>query len=220
MIDLDDEQLVKIVTEVVETLLNNQNKEDTDQIPIGVSNRHVHVSQEDLEVLFGKGANLHVLKDLSQPGQYACDETVTLVGPKGVFEKVRILGPSRNQTQVEVALSDCFKLGIKAPIKESGDLAGSAGITLVGPVGSVTLDEGCIVAKNHIHMHTLDGMKFGVKDGDKVNVKTTGPRSLIFGDVTVRVSDKYQLEMHVDLDEANAASLKNGDTVQVIKSMD
>lgn len=207
-----NEELIKLITSAVYKELNKGNG-----IPIGVSNRHVHLSQKDLQTLFGKDAYLNMLRDLSQPGQYACEETVTLVGPKGVIKKVRVLGPLRGETQVEIAVSDCFKLGIKAPIRDSGVTKGSAGVTLVGTNGAVTLKEGCIVAARHIHMHTLDAQKFGVKDGDKVNVKTSGLRAVVFLDALVRVSDKYRLEMHIDIDEANAASLNNGDIVNIIQ---
>jgi putative phosphotransacetylase len=224
---MNEKQLIEVVTEVVYKHLKNQKKDkiecqilDKDTIPIGISNRHVHLSQGDLETLFGKDANLCIFKELSQPGQYACVETVTLVGPKGVIEKVRVLGPTRDKTQVEISLSECFKLGIQAPIRDSGQLQGSAGLTLVGPEGSVRLNEGTIITARHIHMHTSDALRFGVKDGDKVNVKTSGQRVMVFLEVLVRVSDKYKLEMHVDIDEANAASLKNGDNVQIIRSID
>lgn len=224
---MNEKQLIEIITEVVYKYLNGQKKDkieckivDKDTIPIGISNRHVHLSQDDLEVLFGKDANLCIFKNLSQPGQYACVETVTLVGPKGVIEKVRVLGPTRSKTQVEISVSDCFKLGIQAPIRDSGFLQGSSGLTLVGNAGSVTINEGVIIAAKHIHMHTSDAQRFNVKDGDKVNVKTSGQRLMIFLEVLVRVSDKYKLEMHVDIDEANAAFLRNEDTVQIVKFSD
>ena len=181
------------------------------EVPLGISNRHVHLSQDHLEKLFGEGSQLTKAKDLSQPGQFAANETVMLVGPKGVIEKVRVLGPVRKQTQVEITITDSFKLGVKAPLRDSGDLAGSAPITIVGPKGTVVLQEGAIVAARHIHMHTSDAEKLGLKDGDKVSVRAKGPRGIIFGDVLVRVSDNYSLEMHVDTDEANAVGLRNGD---------
>ncbi len=156
-------------------------------------------------------------RDLSQPGQFACEEKVTLVGPRGVIENVRVLGPARKQSQVEISITDSFKLGVQAPIRDSGDLQGSAGITMVGPAGSVTLKEGCIVAARHIHMHTTDARRFGVKDGDRVNVKATGPRGVVFSQVLIRVSENYRLEMHLDVDEANAAALKNGDKVEIVQ---
>ncbi len=183
------------------------------EVPLGISNRHVHLSQDHLEKLFGEGSQLTKAKDLSQPGQFAANETVMLVGPKGVIEKVRVLGPVRKQTQVEITITDSFKLGVKAPLRDSGDLVGSAPITIVGPKGTVVLQEGAIVAARHIHMHTSEAEKLGLKDGDKVSVRAKGPRGIIFGDVLVRVSDNYSLEMHVDTDEANAVGLRNGDVL-------
>lgn len=190
--------------------------EDDMLVPVGVSNRHIHLSQEDFETLFGKGAEMTHFKDLSQPGQFACKEVMTLVGPGGAIERVRLLGPARKQTQVEVSVADCFKLGIKAPLRDSGDLAGSAPLTIVGPKGSVNIPEGCIIALKHIHMHTSDAERFGLKDKDHVNVQICGERKLMFQEVLIRVSDKFKLEMHVDMDEANAASLSNGDKVKIV----
>lgn len=225
---MDNSALVKLVTEMVaeelkkvnivqENAVQSINKLTKDKfMPIGISNRHVHLSPEHVEMLFNQDHKLTRLKDLSQPGQYACQETVTLVGPKGVLENVRVLGPTRGSTQVEISISDCFKLGIKAPIRDSGDLKGSAGVSVVGPAGSVTIPEGCIIASRHIHMHTGDASRFGLKDGDRVSVRAQGPRGVTYADVLVRVSDKYKLEMHVDLDEANAVGLKNGDLVELL----
>jgi putative phosphotransacetylase len=218
---LNKEELVAVVTEVVSKKLKESQKQteknkSAEKIPVGVSNRHIHLSREDLKTLFGPEAELTKLKDLSQPGQFASEQRVTLVGPKGTIEKVRVLGPVRNKTQVEISVSDCFKLGVQAPIRDSGDLKESAGITIVGPVGSVTVDEGCIIAARHIHMHPNDAKIFNVKDGDHVNVRVSGPRGMVFYEVLVRVSDKYKLEMHLDMDEANAACLLNGDTVELI----
>lgn len=216
---MDKEQLVKLVTDAVMAQLaleRDQRKQEDKLIPIGISNRHVHLSREDLETLFGANAELTKFRDLSQPGQFAAEQKVTLVGPKGVIENVRVLGPVRHETQVEISVSDCFKLGVRAPIRSSGDLAGSAGVTLVGPKGSVTLKEGVIIAERHIHMDPRSAATFGVKDGDRVNVRTTGSRALTFSEVLVRVSDKYKLEMHVDIEEANAAFLKNGDMVEIL----
>ncbi|AEG59968.1 phosphate propanoyltransferase [Desulforamulus ruminis] len=195
------------------------NPEEITPIPVtvGISARHVHLTREDVDTLFGPGYELKKFKELSQPDQYACEETVTVVGPKGVIEKVRILGPERKQSQVELSISDCFKLGIKAPLRDSGDLSGSSSVTLVGPVGSVTIKEGAIIAARHIHMHTSDAEKYGLEDRDRIYVRAKGPRGIIFGDVLVRVSDKYKLEMHVDTDEGNAVGLRNGDTVYAYK---
>lgn len=189
------------------------------KITVGVSNRHIHLSQEDLEVLFGKGHVLTPTKDLTQPGQYACEETVQLVGPKSTFPSVRVLGPTRKQTQIEISVTDSFALGIKnVPIRDSGDLKGSQGCKLVGPAGEVDLTEGVIVAKRHIHMTTEQAKYYGVKDKDLVSVRTVeNDRQLTFSNVLVRVSDSYALEMHVDIDEANAALLRNGDQVELVK---
>jgi putative phosphotransacetylase len=179
-------------------------------IPVGVSARHVHLSKEDLETLFGAGYELTVRKDLSQPGQFASEETVEVVGPKRSFPKVRILGPVRSKTQVELSLTDCFSIGVKAPIRESGDIAGSGSVKLIGPKGEVTIPEGVIVAARHIHMVPEEAEKFGLKDKQKVSVKTEGERGLIFNNVVVRVREDFALELHLDTDEANAAGLSNG----------
>ncbi len=175
---------------------------------IETSARHVHVTQDVLEALFGAGAQLTVKKELSQPGQFASNQKVSVVGPKGSLN-CSILGPCRNVNQVEVSFSDARALGVQAPVRESGDVKGSAPCKLVGPAGEVELSEGVIVAKRHIHMTPADAENFGVKNGDIVSVKVlneTG-RQLVFGDTVVRVSDKYALAMHVDTDEANAGAL-------------
>ncbi|KAF2955377.1 phosphate propanoyltransferase [Marinitoga sp. 38H-ov] len=185
-------------------------------IVVGVSNRHVHLSKEDLEILFGKDYKLHPMKDLKQPGQYAAEEVVTLVGPKGSIERVRVLGPVRKETQIEISQSDAFKLGVKAPVRDSGDLDGTPGIKIIGPKGEVETKKGLILAKRHIHMLPEDAEIYGVKDKDLVYVIVeSGDRKLIFGDVLVRVSPKYSLEFHVDTDEANAALIKTGDIVKI-----
>lgn len=186
-------------------------------IPVGLSNRHLHLSKEHIDILFGEGYELTNFKDLSQPGQYASNEKVDIVGPKGTLKGVRVLGPARPETQIEISLSDGFILGVKAPVRNSGDLTGSPGVKIVGPKGEVELEEGVIAAARHIHMHTSDAEKFGVKDKDIVKIKVDGERGLIFDNVLVRVKDSYALEMHVDLDEGNAACLKNGSEVEIIK---
>ncbi|SKC79371.1 phosphate propanoyltransferase [Maledivibacter halophilus] len=186
-------------------------------VPVGLSNRHIHLSKEDIETLFGKGYELTNFKDLSQPGQYACEEKVDIVGPKGTLKGVRVLGPARGKTQIEISMSDGFVLGVKAPVRDSGDLAGSPGAKIVGPKGEVEIEEGIIVAARHIHMHTTDGERFGVKDKDIVKVPVEGKRGLIFDNVLVRVSPNYALEFHIDLEEGNAAGLKNGNMVEIIK---
>ena len=187
--------------------------------PVGVSNRHIHLSKEHVEILFGKGYELTPLKDLSQPGQYACKEVLTIVGPAmRPIENVRVLGPVRKASQVEISRTDSFVLKVKPPVRESGDIAGSAPITIIGPKGVVTLQEGCIIANRHIHMHTDDAVRFGVKDGDYIDVDvTSGERRTRWFDVQVRVSPKFALEMHVDTDDANAVGIGNGARVCVVK---
>lgn len=222
--DMNNEQLVATITKSVLRQLQEQGSrtgtlgaKPTEAIPVGISNRHLHLSQADASILFGPSAKLTVFKDLSQPGQFACSEKVLLVGPKGVIEGVRVLGPTRSQTQVEIAPSDAIKLGIKPPIRDSGDLIGSAGLTIVGPAGAVTLQEGVIIAARHIHMHTADAARFGVVDKQRVSIRYTGPRGVTFHEVLIRVSSKFAIEMHLDIDEANAGCINNGDKVELVK---
>ena len=186
-------------------------------LPIALSNRHIHLSKEHVDILFGKDYELTKMKDLSQPGQFASNEKVDVVGPKGTIKGVRVLGPTRPNTQLEISLADGFILGVNPPIKDSGDIAGSPGARLVGPNGEVELTEGIIAAARHIHMGLDDAKKFDVVDKEKVKIKTPGERSLIFENVLVRVNEAYDLEMHVDVDEGNAANVKNGDMVELIK---
>ncbi|MDI9520004.1 MAG: phosphate propanoyltransferase [Bacillota bacterium] len=172
---------------------------------VETSARHAHVSQKDLETLFGPGAELTAKKELSQPGQFASEQKITVVGPRGQMS-MSILGPTRKETQVEISLTDARTLGLKPPVRESGDTKGSAGCKIVGPAGEIDLAEGVIVAKRHIHMTPEDAEKFGVKDKDVVGVKVdTDGRSLVFGETVVRVSPTYALAMHIDTDESNAA---------------
>lgn len=187
------------------------------QLPIALSNRHIHLSQEHLEILFGKGHELCKTKDLSQPGQYACEEKVDLVGPKRTITGIRVLGPVRGATQLELSVSDAFTLGIKPMVRNSGDIEDTPGAKLIGPKGEIELHRGLIVAARHIHMHTSDAEDFGVADKDIVSIKVPGPRGLVFDNVLVRVSDQYALEMHVDVEEGNAAGIKNGQMVELIK---
>ncbi|HAY99153.1 MAG TPA: phosphate propanoyltransferase [Mesotoga sp.] len=190
-------------------------------IKSGVSNRHLHLSEEDIGRLFGSGHQLTPIKDLGQPGQFACDEKVILVGPKGAITGVRVLGPARKATQIEVSRTDAFSLGIKPPIKDSGDHAGTAGLTIVGPKGTVVLNSGVMLAKRHIHMTPEDAEVYGVKDKDIVMVyaEGEGTRRVIFDDVLVRVHSSYALEFHVDVDEANAAIINNNDPVYIIEEL-
>ena len=189
-----------------------------DTVPVGVSNRHIHLSTADLATLFGEGYELTPVKDLSQPGQFACKETLTIIGPSlRPIENVRVLGPVRKASQVEISRTDSFVLKVKPPVRESGDIAGSAPITIVGPKGVVTLKEGCIIANRHIHMSEEEGAAFGLKDGDYVTVEASGERRTTFYDVQVRVNKAFRLEMHIDTDDANAAGIGNGTKVKVIK---
>lgn len=181
------------------------------KILIETSARHVHVTEADLETLFGKGYKLTPKKNLSQPGQFASEERVLLRGPKNELKGVSILGPCRGATQIEISLTDARTLGVSAAIRESGDIEGTSGITIVGPAGELTVDKGVIAAKRHIHMTPADAEEFGVSDKQIVSVKVdTDGRSLIFGDIVVRVSSSYALAMHIDTDESNAAAIKPG----------
>lgn len=187
------------------------------KVMVETSARHIHVSQQDLETLFGAGYQLTKKKDLSQPGQYACAERVDVVGPKKTLAGVSILGPTRKSTQVEISLTDARSIGVSAPIRESGDTAGSAACKLVGPAGEVELAEGVIVAKRHIHMTSADAAEFGLTDKQVVSVKIdSADRSTVFGDVVVRVSDSFALAMHIDTDEANAACAFAGTEGEII----
>lgn len=188
-----------------------------EKVPVGISGRHIHVSREHLDILYGEGYQLHSIKALSQPGQFASQETVDLVGEKGSFKNVRILGPERKKTQIEVALTDAIKLGVNPPVRDSGDIAGSPGLTIVGPKGTVKIEEGVIAAKRHIHMTPEDAQRFGVQDKQIVKVRLGGERALIFDEVLIRVSDQYKLEMHIDTDEGNASMAKTGDWVEIVR---
>lgn len=175
------------------------------KVLVETSARHVHLCQADIEALFGAGHELTEKKPLSQPGQYACEERVTLVGPKREIANVIVLGPARPATQVEISLTDARTLGVEAKVRESGDIAGTAGIKLVGPAGEVEIAEGVIAAKRHIHLSPEDAEKFGVSDKEIVSVKIESERTTVFGDVVVRVSPKFAPAMHIDTDESNAA---------------
>ncbi|MZJ27080.1 phosphate propanoyltransferase [Collinsella sp. BIOML-A4] len=186
-------------------------------VSVGVSGRHVHLSQEDLEALFGAGYELTPIKELSQPGQFAAKETVTLVGPKGVIERVRVLGPVRPSTQVEVLRGDTFKLGVPACVRMSGKLEGTPGITLAGPHGTVALSQGVIVAARHIHMTCDEAAKRGLHDGQIVSIAFGGERGGRLDNVVVRANNTSALDCHIDTEEANAFGIKNGSVVEIIK---
>lgn len=211
MNDIDD--IVNEVLKQIGEVLPNKDK----TFVIEGSGRHVHLCRQDIERLFGEGYELTKVKKLSQPGQFACQERVNLVGPKGMLTNVVILGPEREYSQVEVSLTDARLLGVKAPTRESGDLKGSAGIIIVNKDRHIALEEGCIVAKRHVHVAEADAARLGVTNGQIVKVKTHTDRPLIFDDVVIRVSPKYQTFMHIDFDEANACDLKNGDLGEIIE---
>ncbi|MBS1144308.1 MAG: acetate kinase [Proteobacteria bacterium] len=209
----DDERLV--AWESLRAIERNQllleaQAEETPAIPVEISAHHVHLAQADVEALFGPGHQLTPMHELSQPGQFACEEQVHLVGPKGRIAKVRVLGPTRKETQVEIAMTEQFKLGIQPPIRQSGDLAGTPGITLEGPHGSTTIERGVVCAQRHIHMSPEDALRFRVRDNYVVRVRIEGERQLIFGDVVVRVNPAFRLAMHIDTDEGNAGNIHTG----------
>lgn len=188
------------------------------EVLVETSARHVHVSQQDLDTLFGKGYALTKKKDLSQPGQFACAERVDIVGPKKTLAGVSILGPVRPDTQVELSLTDARSIGVAAPVRESGDIAGSGACKIVGPCGEVEIAAGVIAAKRHIHMTTADAVRMGLADKQVVSVKMPSEgRATVFGDVVVRVSDSYALAMHIDTDESNAAGVTPGAMGEIIK---
>ena len=208
---------VELITRMVMEALNQKNESKGGYlVPVGVSARHVHLTQGHVEILFGTGYQLTKKKEL-MGGQFASNELVTIVGLKlRAIENVRILGPARGRSQVEISATDAVKLGVKAPIRESGDVAGSAPIALVGPKGALYLTEGCIVAKRHIHMAPKDAIAAGVSDGDMVSVKAENERGTVFHEVKIRVDESFTLEMHIDTDEANAAKIATGDSGRVI----
>ena len=199
-----------IIKEVLEEIIS-------DDVVIGVSNRHIHLYQKDLEILFGKDYKLSKMKDMKQPGQFATNEKVDIIGPKGNFTGVRIIGPVRKETQVEISITDSFKLGLTPPIRQSGDLEGTPGIKIVGPKGEIEIPRGVIVAGRHIHIPKYIADIRGYKNGEIVKVETYGERKIIMCNVVLRVGDKMAKEMHIDVDEANAAGLKNNDYVKIIR---
>ncbi|MDF2651914.1 MAG: acetate kinase [Paenibacillus sp.] len=186
------------------------------EVIVGVSSRHIHLTREHADVLFGKGYRLEKLKSLRQPGQYACEETVIVTGPKGSIPNVRVLGPERSYTQLEISKTDGYVLGVSTEVRDSGDIDNTPGIKVTGPKGTLILDKGVIIPFRHLHLHPSNAEELGVKDKDLVAVKTNGDRMVILENVLCRVSDKYMLEFHIDTDEANASGLRTGDLVQII----
>lgn len=213
---MEDNQIELITRMVLNVLQEKQSGKAGYAVPVGVSARHIHLTKDHVEQLFGKGYELTKKKDL-MGGQFAANETVTIVGLKlRAIENVRILGPVRKASQVEVSATDAIKLGVKVPIRESGNIKGSAPIAVVGPKGAIYLEEGCIIAKRHIHMSPTDAMAAGVKDGDLVSVKVEDERETVFHQVQIRVDHSFTLEMHIDTDEANAAKITCGQMVTIL----
>ena len=214
---MDTNNIEQITRLVIDAINRNENKNSGFLVPIGVSARHIHLTQEHVEALFGPGYHLTKKKDL-MGGQFASNETCTIVGLKlRAIENVRILGPVRKASQVEVSATDAIRLGMKVPVRESGNVKGSAPIAIIGPKGALYLKEGCIVAMRHIHMSPKDALAAGVKDGDIVSVKADNDRGTIFNHVKIRVDESFTLEMHIDTDEANASQISQGDTVTIIR---
>lgn len=215
---MERQEIESLTRMIVASIQKNQKKGDGFLVPVGVSNRHIHLSQADVETLFGPGHQLTKKKEL-MGGQFACEECCTIVGLKlRAIENVRVLGPARKATQVEISSTDARKLGISVPVRESGDTAGSAPIAIVGPKGAVYCKEGCIVAARHIHMAPADAARCGVSDGDYVSVSVDNERGTTFDRVKIRVDESFTLEMHIDTDEANASEIRQGDYAAIRRS--
>ena len=190
------------------------------KVNVGISNKHAHLSEDDLAKLFGAGHKLTVKKVLKQPDQFAAEETVDVTGPKGTLKAIRVLGPTRKESQIELSMTDARTIGLTLPVRESGVLDGSPGVKLTGPAGEITTAKGAIIAVRHIHLSKTEAVEAGIKDKDWVTVKTSGTRPLIFEDVLIRSGDAHINEMHIDTDEANASGLKTGSTVQISRRTD
>ncbi|WP_346893909.1 ethanolamine utilization phosphate acetyltransferase EutD [Clostridium sp. UBA871] len=204
-----------LVEDIIDEVIKRVKKEAF--IEVEASGKHVHLCEEHINILFGRDYHLNKVKDLSQPGQYACKERVTITGPKGSLKNVVVLGPARKSTQVEISLTDATVLGIKAPVKESGKIEGTPGITISTERATLTIDKGVIVAKRHIHITPEDAEKFGVKDKEIIQAKVYGNRPLIFDDVVIRVSPDFRTYMHIDYDEANACGFTKGTLCRIVK---
>jgi len=211
--DITQEQLVRLVTQAVREQLRLQGR----LVPVGISMRHIHLSRREVDALFGRTYQLTPLRPLSQPGQFACQECLDVIGPKGVLHKVRILGPERPQAQVELAQTDCRTIGVKAPVRASGNVEGTPGVLLQGPRGVLSLPQGVIIADRHLHMSTAQAAAFGLKDGDTVRIQVGGGKPGILDGVLVRAGDQYELDLHLDTDDANAFQLKQGQLVTVLE---
>ena len=215
------DNLQEVLKLLLKAVNENEEKEkvveQSYEIPVGISNRHVHLSRNDVDIIFGKDYELTKLKDLSQKGQYACKETITICGSNGALEKVRVLGPMRSKSQVELSFGDCRKAGISPCVKLSGDLKETPGVTLIGPKGSVQLMEGAIVAQRHIHMTSKDAEHFGVNDGDLVDIQVEGLRGGRLSNVSIRTNDSFSLECHLDIEEANSMGITPKTKIKIIK---
>lgn len=212
------DEILKLLIEAVKENKNNKKEvNDSFEIPVGISNRHIHLSQKDVDKLFGDNYKLGKLKDLSQGGQYACNETITICGPRGSIEKIRVLGPIRSKTQVELSIGDCRKTGVSPSVRLSGDLKDTSGMTLIGPKGSVQLNEGVIVAQRHIHMNTENAKHFKVSDGEIVQVQVDGIRGGILNNVSVRINNSFNLECHLDTEEANSFGITPKSKIKIVK---
>ncbi len=211
------DQNPEIAKRITEEIVSRMERSKT-PVPVGVSNRHVHFRQEDWDVLFGAGTQPRKFRQVKQPGFYACFESIDIEGPKGRIEKVRLIAPHRPHTQVEISGTDAQVLGLKPPIRDSGQLEGSGAVRVIGPKGTLEIKQGLIIARRHIHFHPLEAQAMGVKDGEVVRVRAGvgGPRELVFEQVLIRVSDKFSLEFHLDTDEANAAWVRSGDNVSIV----
>jgi len=211
---MDKDHIKLVIRGIIKNLAPDKN---CPRVPVGISNRHLHISEKDRDILFGKGYLLQRLADLKQPGQYACKETVTIAGSTGAIPNVRIIGPVRPETQVEISRTDSILIGIEPHLRNSGDIKGSGRGVLIGPSGTVEKREGFIISANHLHLSEDDAFKYMLKDGDFVNIRSIKERKIYFTGVLVRAGKKHSLEFHIDTDEANAGLLKNGDLVELLK---
>lgn len=208
------EEITRMIT--IDTVLAVREQTGQGFVPVGVSNRHIHLCRAHVEKLFGEGHALTIRKPLSQPGQFACEETLTLVGPRGEMQGVRVLGPERGATQVELSVTDAVKLGVQPVVRMSGDTAGTPGIRIVGPAGSVELSQGVIIAARHLHCSSEQAAALGLHNGQTIRIRTGGARSVVLENVVVRCGSGHDLELHLDFDEANGALLQNGSMVEIL----
>ena len=214
---IDTMERVEVQRLVTERIIKTAYEETGKRfVPAAASNRHIHVSAQDLETLFGKGYALKQERALSQPGQFAAAETVSIAGSKGKIDQVRVLGPARGKTQVEILMTDAFKLGVSPVVRLSGDLQGTPGATIIGPVGSVELSAGVIVAMRHVHISVEQAAWLGLQNGDLATIRKDGVRALVFENVPVRCGEGHSLELHLDMEEANAGSIKNGELLEIV----